>query len=337
MSAPVVLSRPDRVGDVIITTACIPALRRAFPGAHLILLAQKPLAGLFSGGGSVDRFHALSSEGDTDSLVESFRNVSAQAIFHFHPDERIEKAAETAGIPLRAGFYIETSNPTLTFELPYRKSEGRKHEADYCLELIDEATGQSSGKAERYHLSPDSNAEKTLLEKWSHEAESKPPILINPTTARLDLRWSPEYFDAVARVLAGSGHPIVLVGHPADDPALECLRQSWSRDTFEFMDLSGRLTLPELAHLCRRSALHISRDTGTSHLAAAMGCPQVAIMGRPEGEFSPTRWKPLGEKVEVVATQARRRFYETRRMFWRRSFQSIQPERVIMAAGRLLK
>jgi ADP-heptose:LPS heptosyltransferase len=333
----VIISRPDRVGDVIITTACLPAIRRVFAERRIILIARDNMKPLFSGGSVVDGFWAWPGPAGEEGLVEKLKASDVQAILHFHPDPVIEKAALDAGVPKRLGFVQGEDSGMLTDSLPYRKSEGEKHEAEYCLDLVRLCGKDPLPEAEKYKIAPEPEAERRLIDKVPWLEESKELILVNPTTARLDLRWPPDYFTEVGRQLSGSHRKLVLIGHPEEDPGLQAVRTGWRQLGLPSEDVSGQLDLAELAHLMKRAVLYISRDTGTSHLAAAVGCPQVAIMGRPEGEFSPTRWNPLGENVEVVATRARRRFYETRRMFWRRSFRSIQPERVVQAACRLLK
>ncbi|MGF1678378.1 MAG: glycosyltransferase family 9 protein [Candidatus Methylacidiphilales bacterium] len=337
MRRAVLVSRCDRVGDVIITTACLPALRAAHPGAPIWMIARPVMASLFSHNRVVDGFIALPENGQIEDLEDRMRDLNASAIYHFHPDGMVQKAAAHAGIPHRFGF-SGPGEEHLTGVLPYRKSEGLRHEAEYTLELVETFSTVTSQSLQplAYAVDPDLRAQESLHEKAPWLDASLECVLLNPTTARADLRWPAEYFSKVGSELAQAGWRLVLIGHPGRDEGLEAVRKGWKREGTPFEDLGGTLDLAELAWLMSRARLHVSRDTGTSHLAAAMGCPQIAVMGRPEGEFSPVRWRPLGSGVEVVATQARRRFYETRRMFWSRSFRSIHPERVIEVANRLL-
>ncbi|MBD3309520.1 hypothetical protein GF348_24285 [candidate division KSB3 bacterium] len=56
------------------------------------------------------------------------------------------------------------------------------------------------------------------------------------------------------------------------------------------------------AHTVARGALYIGNDTGTTHLAAALGVPTIAIFGR----TNPEQWRPLGDHVRVVQPFKRR-------------------------------
>jgi len=334
---PVMLCRPDRVGDVVITTTCIPLIRQAFPGAEVHLLARPEMEPLFSGGGVVDEFIGLTDE-KAERCLAHFCGAKPCAIFHFHPDEVIQAAAAEAGIPRRYGFYRESSGLGLTLALPYRKSEGKVHEAAYCMELVTAATGIREVPEWRYHLSPGEDARRSLLEKVSWLEESDEWILvINPTAARADLRWPPAYFRDVISAVSGPGRRVILIGHPAEDPGLEQCRFLLKKAGLEVVDLAGQLDLGETSHLLGYADYHLSRDTGTCHLAAAMGCPQTVVMGRGEAEFGKSRWQPLGERVTVFTPSVRRRFYETRRRFWQRSFRSVAPAEVIASLEEALK
>jgi ADP-heptose:LPS heptosyltransferase len=68
----------------------------------------------------------------------------------------------------------------------------------------------------------------------------------------------------------------------------------------EAYDLTGRLTLGEVAWLLKGAKLLISNESGPMHIAAAMETPVITFFGRPEPGLSPTRWRPLGEKSFVI-------------------------------------
>ena len=87
-----------------------------------------------------------------------------------------------------------------------------------------------------------------------------------------------------------------------------------------FVDLAGKTNLAELGWLLRHARLLISRNTGTAHLASAVGCPLVELFGRLEGIYGPTRWRALGGKTRRVTAAAdlRQRHGEAKQAFWQR-------------------
>ncbi len=334
---PVVISRPDRVGDVIVTSSCIPLVRELHPGAPIYLIAQSLMHSLFAGAGNVDGCIPYAGADDDELLREKLQSLDAAVIYHFHPHAGIQAIAAAVGIPQRIGFELNGDATELTDALPYHKSEGLMHEAEYCRELLVKSSGRELALIGEAAIAPDPAARDRLRLKapWLDEDETR--VVINPTAARLVLRWPPEYFEQLIAGLAGCGRRIILAGHPKDDPALTYLRQRCHAVQGNWSDLSGRLDLAESAWLFQACDLHISRDTGTSHLAAAMGCKTLVIFARLEPEYGPVRWKPLGDGTQLVTSEASKHWWETRRQFWKRSFRSIKAERVIETAQQMLK
>jgi ADP-heptose:LPS heptosyltransferase len=335
----VVISRPDRVGDVIVSSACLPLLRELHPGARLILIARSIMQPLFAAGGVVDGFIPYDGYEDEQVLHTALEHYAPEVIYHLQPDNCIQLIAEQCGIPKRVGFSINGDRTGLTKVFPYRKCEGTMHEAAYCRQLLVDASGELGENlppATKPCLGVEPEALKRLQKKAAWLREDEIRIAINPTAARILLRWPAEYFDQLMHTLVAPGRRLILIGHPENDPSLVLLRKLWQQKTGKWSDLGGQLDLAETATLLRHCALHISRDTGTSHLAAAMECPSVVIFARLDAEYGPVRWRPLGENSQLVKTQAQKRWWETRRHFWKRSFRSIEPQRVIAAAEELL-
>ncbi|MEM6823323.1 MAG: glycosyltransferase family 9 protein [Verrucomicrobiota bacterium] len=328
----IIFSRPDRVGDVIITSACAPLIKAIYPDVSLCLLSKPDMIPLFSGGCQFQEFISWTGEENPEFLKERMSDFRADAILHFHPHREVQQASMEAEIPRRYGFESPFARETLTHIIPYRKSEGKHHEAEYCRELLVSAFGENTPELMGYNISIDPQYRDSLRQKMPPNYSFKNCVVINPTTARLDLRWPAERFAKLAQSLVDLGKKIIVIGHPETDPALRLMRQRCLHLRDNFLDLGGKLNLAETAFLLQQSGLHISRDTGTSHLAAAVDCPQIVIMARLEGEFGPTRWAPLGKRGVVVATRAKKRWYETKRQFWRRSFRSIETKRVLEAA-----
>ena len=66
------------------------------------------------------------------------------------------------------------------------------------------------------------------------------------------------------------------------------------------INLSGKLTLKQLAAFFQRCALLISNDSGPVHIAAAVNTPCVVIFGRNIPGVGPKRWGPWGQGHTVL-------------------------------------
>lgn len=103
--------------------------------------------------------------------------------------------------------------------------------------------------------------------------------------------WPLDGFAALCRHLEGRGAAVSWVVGPAEaDLAMPTGNPAWRG-----------LTLPVLASRLARSALYVGNDSGVSHLAAAAGCPTLALFGATD----PKVWAPRGRCVQVLGSAGR--------------------------------
>ncbi|RLB34163.1 MAG: lipopolysaccharide heptosyltransferase II [Deltaproteobacteria bacterium] len=126
------------------------------------------------------------------------------------------------------------------------------------------------------------------------ESRERPLVAVNPM-ARWDTKlWDPNGFVEVARRLQEEMQcRVVFTGSGLDRRMLEDLNSRLKRPA---LNLAGRTTLKELAYLYSRCAVLLTTDTGPMHIAAAMGCPVVALFG----PTAPWRTGPYGAGHRVV-------------------------------------
>jgi heptosyltransferase III len=91
-------------------------------------------------------------------------------------------------------------------------------------------------------------------------------------------RWTDEGWRALARALGERGLSVVATGGP-EPPEKAYLDSVWQPAELPVMRLDGRLDWPALADLLRGAAVYVGPDTSMTHLAAASGCPTVALYG----------------------------------------------------------
>ncbi len=347
-SAAIILSRPDRVGDVLIATACLPALRQQRPGERIVLVAREVMRPLLEDHPLLTGFIGLpaGSRGfgwlaEMRALTAELQAQNAAALVHLHPDTQCQFAAWRAGIPRRLGYRTSIlADWTLTERQRDQRQQGAKHEAEYNFDVLAPLGIQAPPLASlrpQVHLAP----------RWQEILHAKlgaaghPDlgryVVLNPTAYSLLHRWPPENFAWLARELQAHCDHLVLVGESGDDPSVKSLRALLGDLSPASLDLAGQLNLAELGWLLRGASLLVSRNTGTTHLAAAVDCPTVELFGRLEPAYGPTRWRSLGSHVRAVSTpETTRRPGESKRAFWQRGYLSIPRAAVASAALKLL-
>lgn len=117
--------------------------------------------------------------------------------------------------------------------------------------------------------------------------DSRPMVTICTGGSHESKRYPVERWREVARLLQESGYRVVSVGGPGD-PHLGS----------PFEDQAGTLTLRESMEMIRASAVHLATDTGTGHIAAAVGTPVVSLF--PDNDRAIRRFRPYTDRGVVV-------------------------------------
>jgi ADP-heptose:LPS heptosyltransferase len=329
----VVLSRPDRLGDVVITSSCLEPVRRALPGAEIHLLAQARMGALFAGHPALAGFMGLPVGDDAkkrrEALAEQLRKLKADCVVHLQPDAEVEWAAAAAGIPRRIGFRQKGSQ-WLTESRPYMKKRGEKHEGYYNFELL-ELLGVPVPEKLTAALTPEPAARERLARKLSVEMRGQRYAVLHVGAHGQKPRITADFFVAAGQWLAQEQKcAVVIIGaEPGDAEVREII--AGLGPGARAVDLCGRTDLAEAAWLLREAAVVFGRDSGPAHLAAAMGARTVTLMLEPDEVNSARRWQPLGERSWVLEKPLKRHLLESRARFARRNLRQFATAEVVEA------
>ena len=126
---------------------------------------------------------------------------------------------------------------------------------------------------------------KTLLA--AENLDSKPYVVIHPTSRWMFKSWNVAGFAGVLKMLADRNIPVVVVSGP-DEAERNYVQKILQIQAHAVIDLSGQLSLQELAALIAQSHCFIGLDSVAMHIAAAVNTPCVALFG-PSGDLS---WHP---------------------------------------------
>jgi len=122
-------------------------------------------------------------------------------------------------------------------------------------------------------------------------------IQVHPGSRWLFKAWTEPKYAELMRALARDGHPIVVTGAP-DTRERAIVARILAQAGEGVRDLSGQLTLREMAALSARARLFFGVDSAPMHIAAAMGTPVVALFG-PSSEAT---WGPWRVPSRVVTS-----------------------------------
>ncbi len=123
-------------------------------------------------------------------------------------------------------------------------------------------------------------------------------VAINPVAKWETKLWMPSRFATLAdRIMGAFPCRVVFTGSDADRPVIEAIMEEMKERP---LNLAGKTGLKELAHLYDHCRVLVTTDTGPMHMAAAMGCPVVALFG----PTSPLRTGPYGKPHRIVTSGA---------------------------------
>lgn len=294
----ILVIRLDRLGDVILSTPVLEALRRRFPHAFIAMMVRPVCREVVQGNPSLNEVILYDKDGKHRSVRRTIRfawrlrRCDFDTALILHPTTRSHWIPWLAGIPVRVG-YDRKSGRLLTHRLPHRKQEGAKHEAVYTLELL-APFGIVPATPKPFvpiHPAAATRVEEMLLA--SAVLPSRPLVAIHPSASCISKRWETSRFAQVAdRLIQERRVEVCLVAGGADASFAAAVANAMRQPALNF---AGRLSVGELAALLKRCRLLISNDSGPVHVAAAVGTPVVDLFGRNQRGLSPLRWGPLGE------------------------------------------
>jgi heptosyltransferase III len=185
-----------------------------------------------------------------------------------------------------------------TFSHQYRLPRGgTRHTVEQNLDALRRIGIQPDGSEKRLVFEPGEAAQDAIGKLLSlHGLETKQFIHIHPTSRWLFKCWPTERVGALIEALCARGHRIVVTCAP-DEQERAMVRKILDEATTSVIDLSGRLSLKELAVVSRHAKLFIGVDSAPMHIAAAMQTPTVALFG-PSSEIE---WGPWMVKHKIAA------------------------------------
>jgi len=331
---------PSWVGDVVMATPALRALRDRFPSAEIWAEGRRPVAPLVSGLRSVNR--VLDDPGrkvrDLWEHGRELRRIGFEWAVLLPDSLRTAVAPWFAGIPVRAGYARDPlRRRLLTHALDVPSEEGRRIPVSMVERYQRIVRELGCADPEPGLDLPISGEARTRVRRRLAGlgiSDDVPRVVISPGAAFGSSKlWPVEHFVAAARGLEERlGLRVVLAPGPGEESIARQIQAG----------LGGRAlvldepvtTLSELAALISGADLVLSNDTGPRHMAVALGVPVITVMGPTDPRHTAhllERQVVLREDVECSPCHQKVCPIDHRCM------RRLTPERVVEAAAELLE
>jgi heptosyltransferase-2 len=268
------------LGDAVLTTPLLGALRGQFPDAKLVVLCTPEIGEVFERHPAVSEIILFDKRGKDHSLVAQWklsRRIRAMGFdLAIIPHRSVTSAllAWLARIPRRIGFSASQGRWLLTDVVPF---EWGVHDVERNLALM-KVFGVQNPSGDLW-LQPEPEASTKILARLQSAGvgASDNVIGINAGSIWATKRWLPEGFAAVAdRLIRELGAKVVFIGGAKDSGTMERILSLMKEKPVNWV---GQTSLKELVAVIARCRAFLTNDSGPLHIAVASRIPTVAIFG----------------------------------------------------------
>jgi len=287
------------IGDAVLTTPSLFALRRFLPQVEIHILLEDWVAPLLNGSPLVDRVISIPRHGNSARarVARELHRISYDVVYNLHGGTTATFLARASGATHRVGFchyqYARLHNhvapsPQQIWSRP------TLHSAEQQLALIG-WTGVPVTDRPATRLSVTEKAAQSISARLAANGiqDGQPLALFHPAAAFETKRWPAENFARIADEVAARGLLPVVIASAKEKHVLDTVVAHSATRVVAFDDLP----LPEVSALAARARLFIGNDSGIAHIAAAVNTPCVVIFG----SSNVAHWRPwTTNRNEVV-------------------------------------
>lgn len=300
----ILLVRTDRIGELVLTTPALAAVRKHFPRSKITIVVNPSSAEAAEGAPFIDSIIKFDPKADYNNLFRrlafswSIKKSRFDLAVIFNPSKFFNILTFWAGIPGRVG-YDRKWGFLLTRKIQDKKYLCDRHEVEYNLDLIGAIGIKAADKSPYFPLS--SSAEERIgeiLKENDMEKAGELLIAVHPSTSNPEKMWPLDRYAQICdRLLEEFKVKIVLIGGKEEQKIAGELKSKMRNPV---LDLTGALSVKELGSLLKRCLFLISNDSGPVHISAALGTPTIVFFGEDRPGGSSRRWGPYGAGHLVI-------------------------------------
>lgn len=346
--------RLDNLGDVLLTTPALHAIKVSVPQVHLTLLTSPVGAQVGALDPDIDEVIVYTApwmdpwgqlpqdSAREQRMIETLRagHYDGAMIFTSYHQSALPAAylCYLADIPLRAAASIDGPGSLLTTR--HKHPERMMHEVERGLDLVG-AVGMRDDSAQHgeLRLCPPDTARAAIRARLTAPGNvqvERPLVVVHPGCS-MPARTYPWnlYAQVVERLVQRLGANVLVTGSPDERTLVERVCRSVPDDVrASIYPLAGALTFPELCALIEAADATITNNTGPMHISAAVKTPVVALFALTN---PPEQWGPWHVPSRVLNHDVACRICYSRICpYGHECLRLVSPEAVVDATEELL-
>jgi heptosyltransferase-3 len=267
-----------RIGDVLMCTPAIRALREEYPQSYMAFLVEKESSDILKLNPYLDELLILDRGRYRNPVywiktVRRLRRRSFDLTIDFLGNPRTAYLSFLSGAKQRLGY--DTARRRLFYNLAVKNSAFGKYSAAYKLEMLESLGIRSRDVRLDFFLSPEA---RSFAQEFFNENQLNQDDLIvsvSPTSRRHFRIWPLNRYAQLADWLISEfDAKVILVWGPGEKETVERVKALMSRAPLICRETRDLL---QLGAVLERCDLHMGNDNGTKHIAAAVGRPTITI------------------------------------------------------------
>lgn len=298
----VLVVRLRSIGDTVLATPSLFALKRFLPHASLDILLEDWVAPVLEGFPHVDNVLTLErkSHSARARVARQLRANRYDVVYNLHGGTTATLLARATGARHRVGYETYQYARLHHHLAPSSASlwgRAKTHSVEQQLALLGWTGVPVSDRPATQLAVTDAAAANVAARLKTLELESAQLAVIHPAAAFATKQWATDKFARVAEQLAAQGLGVVVITAANEAHLVAELERNTAAPLAAFTDL----TLPEITALLARARLFVGNDSGIAHMAAAVQTPSVVIFGSSNtAHWQPWVPHPAGVVAEVV-------------------------------------
>lgn len=298
----ILVIRTDRIGDTILSTPALSALRECYPTSHIAMLVTPYTEQIIAGHPALDGTLVDDPTGLHRGfkgflrLAKVLRQERFDTAIVLHPTMRLALLCRFCGIPTRVGTGYRAYSFLFNRRVYEHRKGVRRHEVTCNLSLVSALTGVINNFEPILNI-PD-EAHRAIAARfgvWGF-GPNEQVVTLHPGSGGSARSWPAASFARLGQKLMDNGIRVVLTGGPGEQTLVERIAETMTPPPIVMV---GELTIKEFGALLVKSRLCVTNSTGPLHMAAAVKTPTVALFC-PITPCSPTRWGPYGDGHVVL-------------------------------------
>lgn len=268
------------IGDVVLSTAVLPNLKKAFQSAEVHFLVEHPARQVVEGNPYIDRVIVLPKKGRKTAafgewlrFFKTLRREKYDLVLDLFGNPRSAFLSLMTGASCRVGFSFRGRR--YAYHTCVRPRGDRVHEVDFNLDAL---RALNIPIVDDSPLFPVFEKDRSAIDAWIEEKGLGDSFLVgmHPWGSWEAKRWGIEKYAALADRFVEDFHAeVVVLWGPGEKAHAERVKDL----ARHALTLAPRTTLKELGALCLRCRFVVANDSGPMHISAAVGTPTVGIFG----------------------------------------------------------